>query len=230
MILSSQVVITSQIGKAIKDLEALRQDEHIVEIITPAIAKELYDIEMEEVIEYAINRNISSKDTLLVEDSKLAIEKAYISSEVQTIIILASKEFTPLIQNKLLKVIEEPPARVDFILLTQAKAMILPTIRSRLPMKILKSKELEIVFDLNVDQLDLKIVYEFIQEHKRINTIEAKEIVQRVAIAVMRSQKFILDATTLQLFHNAFKALEFGSSPQFILTTLFLKLLAKKRR
>ena len=229
MILRSQVVITTQIGKAIKDLEAQRHDEHIVEIMTPAIAKELHDIEMEQTIEYTINRNISAKDTLLVEDSKLAIEKAYISSDVQTIIILASKEFTPLIQNKLLKVIEEPPARVDFILLTQAKAMILPTIRSRLPMKILKSKELEIVFDLDVDQLNLKTVYAFIQEHKRINTIEAKEIVQRVAIAVMRSERFVLDSGTLQLFHNAFKALEFGSSPQFVLTTVFLKLLAKKR-
>jgi hypothetical protein len=38
MRLTSQVVITTQMSKAIKDLEQLRTDESIIEIIVPSLA------------------------------------------------------------------------------------------------------------------------------------------------------------------------------------------------
>ncbi|UFH60837.1 hypothetical protein [Sulfurovum mangrovi] len=46
----------------------------------------------------------------------------------------------------------------------------------------------------------------------------------------MRSEKFNLDEKTLNLFSNAFVALDMGSPPSFVLNTLLLKLLAKKKR
>jgi DNA polymerase-3 subunit delta' len=46
----------------------------------------------------------------------------------------------------------------------------------------------------------------------------------------MQSGRYDLDEKTLQLFSNAFIALDVGSPPQFVLITLLLKLLAKKRK
>ncbi len=204
MRLTSQVIITSNIEETIGRLDALRKDEYIVKII--------------------------KEEKFLVEDAKLAIEKAYMASEVESVIILAAKEFPPLIQNRLLKVIEEPPPKISFILLTPSKATILPTIRSRLPITVLREKHESEEFGLDMRQLDLASVYAFIQEQKRIDRIKAKPLVERICIEAMRSQRFDLDEKTLQLFQNAFKALDVGSPPQFVLTTLLLKLLARRKR
>ena len=204
MRLSSQVIIASQVGETIAKLEALRTDERIIKII--------------------------KEERFLVEDAKLAIEKAYMTSEVKSIIILAAKEFPPLIQNKLLKVIEEPPLGVEFILITPSKATILPTIRSRIPIHVLKENLPIESFELDMIQLDLALVYEFIQKHKRTDTIQAKVLVEKISAEAMKSLRYNLDEKTLQLFHNAYKALDVGSSSQFVLMTLLLKLLAKKKR
>jgi DNA polymerase-3 subunit delta' len=230
MRLSSQVIISNDIGESIIRLENLRTDEQIVEIVTPQVAKEIEQLDGRDIDGYSISRVITEREAFRIEDSKIAIEKAYISSEVERVIILASREFSPIIQNRLLKVIEEPPTKVSFILLTLSKSTILPTIRSRLPIKVLKQKSNHSTLGINLYKLDLKSVYSFIQDHKRINHAEAKILVEKISIEAMRSQRFNLDSSTLQLFQRSFMALDVGSPPQFVLTTLLLKLLAKNRR
>jgi len=46
----------------------------------------------------------------------------------------------------------------------------------------------------------------------------------------MLCEGYNLDEKSLVLFSNAFMALDMGSPPQFILNTLLLKLLARKKR
>ena len=119
--LNSQVIITSQIENTILELEKLRIDEHIVEIISPSIEAKM-TVEEEKPREYMVHRIVTEKETFSVTDAKLAIEKAYMASEETTVIILAAKTFSPIVQNKLLKVIEEPPPKKEFIILTPSKA------------------------------------------------------------------------------------------------------------
>ncbi|UFH59691.1 DNA polymerase III subunit delta' [Sulfurovum mangrovi] len=202
--LTSQVLITSQIEETIKALEALQSDERIVKIV--------------------------KEDNFLVEDAALAIEKAYLASEEITVIILAARLFSPVVQNKLLKVIEEPPPNKEFILITPSKATILATIRSRLPIHVLSDTASHEALGLDVSQLSLETVYPFVQEHKRTAANEMKKIVEGISKEAMRSEKFNLDEKTLNLFSNAFVALDMGSPPSFVLNTLLLKLLAKKKR
>jgi len=230
MKLSSQVIITTDIGRSIIELENLRRDEQIVEIVTPQVAKEIEQLDHESIDGYSISRVTTEREAFRIEDSKIAIEKAYMSSEVERVIILGAREFSPIIQNRLLKVIEEPPTKVSFILLTLSKSTILPTIRSRLPIKVFKQKFNQSTLGINLYKLDLKSVYTFIQDNKRINHTEAKVLIEQISIEAMRSQKFNLDNSTLQLFQRSFMALDVGSPPQFVLTTLLLKLLAKYRR
>ena len=204
MRLISQVIITSDIEGTIAKLEASKTTERFVKIV--------------------------KEDTFLVEDAKLAIEKAYMASEETTVIILAAKIFSPIVQNKLLKVIEEPPPKKEFIILTPSKATILDTIRSRLPITVLSEEREEELLGLELDQLSLSAVYEFIQTHKRTDAKVMKRLVERISKEAIRSQGYDLDEKTLILFSNAFLALDVGSPPQFVLNTLLLKLLARKKR
>ena len=205
MRLISQVIITTKINETIQKLEDLRTTERFVKIV--------------------------KEDNFLVEDAKLAIEKAYMASEETTVIILAAKMFSPVVQNKLLKVIEEPPPKKEFIILTPSKATILDTIRSRLPVSVLsQEREEEEVFELNMKQLSLESVYEFVQAHKRTDSKTMQRLIERISREVLHSDAYDLDEKTLDLFSNAYRVLDLGSPPAFVLTTLLLKLLARKKR
>jgi len=206
--LHSQVLISQDIEGVIDTLRSLESGERFVEIV-----------------------KLDPKDsTFKVEDAQLAIEKAYMASEETTVIILAAKSFSPVVQNKLLKVIEEPPPKKEFILITSSKATILPTIRSRLPIKVFSGSVDEEALGLNVAQLTLGSVYTFVQTHKRTDAKQMKVLIERISKDAMQSGKYDLDEKTLTLFSNAFVALDVGSPPQFVLNTLLLKLLARKKR
>ncbi|EIF50225.1 DNA polymerase III subunit delta' [Sulfurovum sp. AR] len=204
MRLVSQVIISSNINDTVIQLEGLQQNERFVKII--------------------------KEDNFLVEDAKLAIEKAYMASDETTVIILGAKTFSPVVQNKLLKVIEEPPPKKEFILITPNKATILDTIRSRLPITMHSSYTEEEALELDLSHLSLATVYDFVQTHKRTDAKAMKSLVERISKDAIYSQAYNLDEKTLNLFSNAFIALDVGSPPPFVLNTLLLKLLARKKR
>lgn len=204
MRLISQVLITSDIEGTLAKLDTSKTTERFFKIV--------------------------KEDTFLVEDAKLAIEKAYIASEETTVIILAAKTFSPIVQNKLLKVIEEPPPKKEFIILTPSKAAILGTIRSRLPITVLSEEREDEVLGLELERLSLAAVYAFMQTHKRTDAQAMKLLIQRISKEAIFSQRYDLDEKTLKVFSNAFIALDVGSPPQFVLNALLLKLLARKKR
>ncbi len=205
MNLISQVIVTSKFEETIALLEAERTTERIVKVL-------------------------EEEKAFGVDDAKEVIAKAYMASEETTVIILAAKVFSPIVQNKLLKVIEEPPQNKAFILITQSKSTILDTIRSRLPITVLSEEIDEVELGLDIMKLSLASVYDFTQEHKRTNAKDMAIIVEHIAKRVMYSGKYDLDEKTLALFSDCFVALDMGSPPQFVLNALLLKLLARKKR
>jgi len=205
MKLISQVIVSSSIDETVAMLDKLRTSERMVKII-------------------------EEDKAFSVDDAKIAIAKAYMASEEITVIVLGAKIFSPIVQNKLLKVIEEPPKNKVFILITQSKSTILDTIKSRLPIVILSEDKEEDALGIDVKQLSLATVYEFIQTHKRTNAKEMSIIIERIAKEAMNSLAFDLDEKTLSLFSNSCVALDMGSPPQFVLNAVLLKLLARKKR
>ncbi len=205
MRLFSQVIITSKRDETIAILEGLKNSEQFVKIL-------------------------EEEKIFSVDDAKHVIEKAYMASEETTVIILSAKTFSPIVQNKLLKIIEEPPKNKEFILITESKSTILDTIRSRLPITILLDTKEEEDLGLDVKKLSLSSVYEFIQIHKRSNAKEMTGIVESISKKSMVSGIYDLDKKTLSLFRDCYIALDMGSPPQFVLNTLLLKLLARKKR
>ncbi len=228
MIVQSQVIITGHLEEAVEQLEQLKTTELFVEILSPSMATNLH--KEGEPTPYNVHRIPTEKETFSVVDAKLAIEKAYMATEETMVIILVSKNFSPIVQNKLLKVIEEPPKNKEFILITESKSTLLDTIKSRLPVTVLsETKECE-ALALSMEQLSLETVYEFIQTHKRTDVKAMKPLIEQISKEAIISQKYNLDEKTLTLFSNAFIALDVGSPPIFVLNALLLKLLARKRR
>jgi DNA polymerase-3 subunit delta' len=166
----------------------------------------------------------------LLADADQAIAKAYVSSEVANFIILVAPRFSTLAQNRLLKVLEEPPKNKYFILITSSKSSLLPTIKSRLPIQVFGKQREEESLALDISNLNLAKVYAFVQQHKRLSVVECKEIIEKIFLEVMRSREYNLDKMMLKIFSDSIRALEVGSPTSFVLNTVLLKLLAKKRR
>ena len=230
MRLVSQVIITAQIDATVLVLEKLREKESMIEIVSPSIAEKISQGKDDEPSPYYVHRIPTEKETFSVTDAKMVIEKAYMASEEITIIILAAKTFSPLVQNKLLKVIEEPPKNKEFILLTESKSTILDTIKSRLPITLLSEVKEVKKLGLALKSLSLEDVYAFTQTHKRTDVKVMKVLIEEIAKEAIASESYDLDDKTLTLFSNTFIALDVGSPPQFVLNTLLLKLLARKKR
>ena len=207
MRLTSQVIITSRFEETIADLKGVAQEGEWFEVIRPDEGK-----------------------TFQVKDAKHAIDKAYIRSDVRKIVILVAEVFSDVVQNKLLKAIEEPPPGTEFILITPTKSTLLPTIRSRLPITVLEEEDAREALSLDMDRLDVRSVYTFIQEHKRIDTVGAKRLLEQIATAAIRSRRYRLDERTLDHLRDSRLALDKGSPASFVLTGALLKLLARKKR
>lgn len=166
----------------------------------------------------------------LVEHAQEAIAKAYIASESLNYLVLIAPKFSEIAQNRLLKIIEEPPKNKHFILITQSKSALLPTIQSRLPVTVLHDAENEETLALDIHDLNLQKVYDFTQKHKSLSAVECRVLVEKIALSVMKSGSYEVDESLLKLFSNAIEVLDMGSPTSFVLNTLLLKLLAKKRK
>ena len=198
-------------------------------IITQNPTEVLATLEQEKSIEEFTIINSQEKE-FLVEHAQEVIAKAFVASDVINYIILIAPRFSVLAQNRLLKIIEEPPKNKEFILITKSKSSILDTIKSRMPVRVLHDSIEEEFFSLDITNLNLAKVYEFVQDNARISTMECKLLVEKISMGAIKSGKYNLDSSTLKLFSDSIQALEVGSPTSFILNTILLKLLANKRR
>ena len=169
------------------------------------------------------------KDEFQLAQATQAIKEAYISSNETKYIFLCGSTFRKEAQNSLLKVLEVPPRNVVFIIITNSKTSMLPTIYSRIPYKYLKKSVLKNESLLNINKLDLKDIYNFLKENQKISKNEAKDIVESILLKV-NSQKIKLSAKELDFFSKSIKLLELNSRPINILTTLLLFLANQKNK
>ena len=207
MRLVSQVIITARFEETVAQLRGLAKEGERFEIIRS-----------EE------NRAFS------VKDAGRAIEKACLSSYERVIVILMADQFSDVVQNKLLKAIEEPPPNTDFILMLASKSTLLPTIRSRLPITVLDEHDEHEALGLEMGKLDVRSVYAFVQEHKRVDSTTAKSLLEQITSQAIFSGQYRLDERTLDHLRNSRLALDKGSPASFVLTGALLKLLAKKKK
>ena len=169
------------------------------------------------------------KDEFQIAQATQAIKEAYIASNDKKYIFLCGSTFRKEAQNSLLKILEEPPKNVIFIIITNSKSSLLPTIYSRLPYKYLKKSVAKNESILDINKLDLKDIYNFLKENQKISKQEAKDIVESILIKV-NNQKIKLSHRELDLFSKSIKLLELNSRPINVLTTLLLSIANQKNR
>ena len=197
--LKSQIVVT-------KDFKKIK--EYFKKKIDPQF---LYVIEQEE---------------FKIENAKEAIKEAYIASNKKKFILLVAKKYNVYSQNGLLKILEEPPLHIAFIILTDSKSSLLPTVRSRLPITVIKDENKD-EFSLDIKRVDLEFLYNFLQ--KDITKDEAKDVIKALLKGVYNSNIWLKEEE-LEQFSTAMRLLELNSNVKNILTTLFLIILEAKKR
>ena len=175
-----------------------------------------------------IIKNEEKEEFLLIQ-ATLAIKEAYIATSEKKYIFLCGTTFRKEAQNSLLKILEEPPRNVVFIIITNSKSSLLSTIYSKLSYKYLKKTILKKESILDINKLDLKDIYNFLKENQKISKQEAKEIVESILIKV-NNQKIKLSHKELDFFSKSIKLLELNSRPINVLTTLLLSLANQKNK
>ncbi len=166
------------------------------------------------------------KDDFLIDDAKEVIREAYIAEEKTKYIILAAKLFNEASQNALLKLLEEPPRNIEFIIITESKSALLPTVRSRLPLISLKVHKEPLSLELSLKKLDLASLFAFIKEHERTSKHEAKELIEALYRKAME-ENIMLNASQLESFETAYKLIGLNARLNSVLSMLLMKFIRR---
>jgi len=162
------------------------------------------------------------EDKFLVEHAKAVVAEAYISESQTKYIVLGALEFNSVSQNSLLKVFEEPPRNIEFIIITPTKSNLLPTVRSRLPILKGKTSAKEYNCELNLSTLDYATVFSFLKTNARIGKNEAKALVEDIYHRATVVDMLILSQRQLDNFSKAHKLLDLNSRPQGVLALILM--------
>jgi DNA polymerase-3 subunit delta' len=194
-------------------------------IIAPCLEKILEDIKKMAKEEFLF---IFYDEELKIDMVKEAIKEAYLTSEKEKYIVLAAGKFNIYSQNALLKILEEPPANTVFILIAKHKSSLLPTIKSRLPIKVIKDRKKEDEREFfDFENIDLEEIYNFLKVNKKIEKTVAKEIMCFLLKKSVK-EKIKLGEKELDFFETASKLVELNTNTKILLLTLLLMILEKK--
>ena len=166
------------------------------------------------------------KDDFLIDDARNAIREAYIAEAKVKTIILAGKTFNEASQNSLLKVLEEPPRNIEFIVIAESKSSLLPTVRSRLPLISITKKKEPLILELSLKKLELSSLFTFIKEHERTPKHEAKELIQALYEKAMQ-ENIMLNVVQLESFENAYKLIGLNARLNSVLSMLLMKFIRR---
>lgn len=166
------------------------------------------------------------KEDFLIEDARAAIREAYIAEAKIKTIILAGKTFNEVSQNALLKVLEEPPRNIEFIIIAESKSSLLPTVRSRLPLISVGKKKEGIELELSLKKLDLSSLFDFIKEHERTPKHEAKELIEALYNKAVQ-EEIMLNTSQLESFETAYRLINLNARLNSILCMLLMKFIRK---
>lgn len=186
--------------------------------------------------EFGINNlRFFISDDFLLENAKEAIAEAYIAEKDEKILVIHANSFRTEAQNALLKIIEEPPRNIKFIIVTQSKNLLLPTIRSRMLIENNLTKKPKITLDLNLKSLSLKELTSFIdqkiadEQAQKFGKNELKELVGIIVTkAVDSGYKFSGDE--MDYFFSLIKLADLNAKSHAVLTPLLLTIFQKGRR
>jgi DNA polymerase-3 subunit delta' len=192
---------------------------HIV--IAEDIESEVSRLE-EELKPFRVVKFIVIGESFKIEHAKAVLAESYISESQTKYIILGASDLTDVAQNSLLKLLEEPPRNIEFIIISPTKSNLLPTVRSRLPILKINNHHTTQVLELNLAKLDYKEVFSFLKEHSRVKKDDAKSLVEALFHRATVIDMLILTPLQLDNFDKAYRLLNLNSRPQSVFAMLLM--------
>ena len=117
----------------------------------------------------------------------------------------------------MLKILEETPKKVNFIILTTSKYALLETIRSRMSIETFNYPLPKIEFDLNIKRLTTKDIYETLK--KPLDKQELKSFIYQLFKNIENP-----DDEVLENFELAIKLVDLNTDKQAIISLLLLSI------
>ena len=174
-------------------------------------------------------------EDFLLENAKEVAAEAYIAENEPKLLVLGAKNFRVEAQNSLLKIIEEPPKNIFFIIACESKNMLLPTVRSRLVTENRLIKKQREKTGLDCKRLELKEICAFIDEKsafersEKLGKNDLKELIAAIALeATAQGVKFSADE--LEYFFKAVRLAELNTKTHALLTPILLMIYEKGLR
>ncbi|PAF48982.1 hypothetical protein BKH43_07500 [Helicobacter sp. 13S00401-1] len=163
-------------------------------------------------------------EELKIDDAHAIIEEAYIATSQTKYIAIFAYSFNIYAQNALLKILEEPPANVIFLIFTTSRSALLNTVRSRMQVLDLRQKREINTLPLDLKTINIKKIYTLIKEIESTpqSTRASKEMLTDLLFTICAQKR--LDSKDLELFRNASHALNAKLSTHLALSALLLNL------
>ncbi|MBK1972166.1 DNA polymerase III subunit delta' [Campylobacter sp. TTU_617] len=156
----------------------------------------------------------------LLDDARAVEKESYIAETEEKIIILMAHSFRVEAQNFLLKLLEEPPRNIKFLIVVPSKNLLLPTIKSRLICQKDKIKKEKIDLNIDLKKLDLKMIFEFIKENENLDKLELMQKISTLSQECLRVKKF--NEEELDFFYKAYELAKLNSKASLLFATLLL--------
>ncbi|MDR1554615.1 MAG: DNA polymerase III subunit delta' [Campylobacteraceae bacterium] len=156
------------------------------------------------------NLKLFMPEDFLIDDAKAVVKEAYIAESEQKIIVTLSKSYNIYAQNSLLKILEEPPRNIIFVLCAPSKTIFLPTIRSRLGIKVIEADKTVVKSGFDFKKMGMNELYSFLKEHNFLEKEEIKLLLQAILNEAME-QNIRLDESELEEFRKLMHLAELNS-------------------
>lgn len=186
------------------------------------------DAEVESLKQSLSNCRVFLRSDFKIDDSRDVLNESFISSNTEKSIIIAGNTFNPAAQNVLLKVLEEPPHNVRFIIVTKSKNAILPTILSRMIITNHRTATPKKPFGLDLEMLSLKSIRDFCAPLAFMPKDESIGMIESLLFSA-REARIPLSKRELDAFSAAITHIHHNGIPRFVMLALLLMLLENKR-
>ncbi|GAB6073851.1 DNA polymerase III subunit delta' [Nautilia lithotrophica] len=154
-------------------------------------------------------------DELKIDDVKTIRDLAYIAEKHKKVILIAAEKYSVVSQNALLKLLEEPPKNIDFILLAKSKYALLDTIKSRMITET-KTFNKELQSDIDVSSITNDKILQILQQDLDNNEIKA------FIYKILKEKN--LNEEQMEILSNAVKMIELNIDKKAVMAMIMLSI------
>jgi DNA polymerase III subunit delta' len=167
---------------------------------------------------------------ILVDDIDELVAESYLASDTLKSVVIKSVKYSSEVQNRLLKILEEPPKNIRFVILAKSGSALLPTIRSRMSQFFLESAKIEPKLRFDFANLTSQSVFDFLKSCDKLGRDDAKAILYTIFDDHIKYGDNLakLNKDDTAKFERAIQLLNLNTQPKVIFADIMLTFMLKK--